>query len=887
VPIYATGSERGVHYYAMQFIEGRTLAALIGDLRRAAVVEDRGSGIEDRGSQEPSAYPTLDAGAAAQPTIPHGPRSSILDPRSSIFRTAAGLGIQAAEALEHAHQLGVIHRDVKPGNLLVDGGGRLWVTDFGLAHCQSQAGLTMTGDLVGTLRYMSPEQALGQRVVVDHRTDVYSLGVTLYELLTLQSAFPGGDRQELLRQIALEEPKPPRRLNPALPAELETIVLKAMAKEPADRYATAQELAEDLRRFLEDRPIRARRPTLLKRLRSWSRRHRPVVWSAGLSVLALMLIAFGVLAVSYGYVRAEKNEKERALDTAEKQRQLAEANLDLARRAVDEVYEEWASDLFLMPDTAPAHRKMLHKALEFYQEFAKQQGSDRRIRYGTGMAYLRIAAIQHDSGQNREAKEAIAQALRLLGELAAEEPAKLDYQVALAEAHYHQGQILNGAGQPSAAEPSFRRMAELWMNLSTAVPANPNYRAGLAQAHIALAMVTTRPGEAEAVGSAALSQAERLVAEFPDEPGYWYLLADILVRLGRRHQLAGRLPEAETAFRKILTLERTAGASPSHVGGMPSTSLFLAQVLQATGRTEEAASAYREAIARFERAVVAFRHNTSFWVEFYSAYGGLATVLETTGRADELTAVQHKALDVFADFAAEIPDDPLYHEALGRVARTMPGVVKDHGPVAGKEELYCRALEVTRQLAVRFPHQTVYAFRVAYWQSNLGDVLWEVGRTREAEEAFRKAAAGYRAFLDREPDHVMALNNLAWLLVTCPATSLQDGRQALELVRKAVALRPEEHYLSNTLGIAHYRMGDLQAAAKALEKSIALNARRPESARAESFDTFFLAMVHCKQGDQATARGDYDRAVRWMEQYRPNDLELRRFRAEAEAVLSK
>src|SRR5262249_4661674 len=148
---------------------------------------------------------------------------------------------------EHAHQLGVVHRDIKPANLLIDHSPltthhspRLWITDFGLAHCQSQAGLTMTGDLVGTLRYMSPEQALAKRVLVDHRTDVYSLGATLYELLTLEPAFNGSDRQELLRQIAFEEPKAPRRLNRAIPIELETIILKALEKNPADRYATAQ-----------------------------------------------------------------------------------------------------------------------------------------------------------------------------------------------------------------------------------------------------------------------------------------------------------------------------------------------------------------------------------------------------------------------------------------------------------------------------------------------------------------------------------------------------------------------------------------------------------------------------------------------------------------------
>src|SRR5262249_28238486 len=150
---------------------------------------------------------------------------------------------------------------IKPSNLMLDSRGKVWVTDFGLAHVQSEKTLTMTGDLVGTLRYMSPEQALAKRVVIDHRTDIYSLGVTLYELLTLAPAFAGNDRQELLRQIAFEEPKPPRRINKSIPAELETIVLKAMEKNPADRYATGAEMAEDLRRFEAGEPIRARPAT--------------------------------------------------------------------------------------------------------------------------------------------------------------------------------------------------------------------------------------------------------------------------------------------------------------------------------------------------------------------------------------------------------------------------------------------------------------------------------------------------------------------------------------------------------------------------------------------------------------------------------------------------
>ena len=223
--------------------------------------------------------------AADTPTLRNATGSATPSPSSrtrEYFRTAAALGIQAAEALDHAHKFGIVHRDIKPANLLLDVQGNLWITDFGLARLQDDAGLTITGDLLGTLRYMSPEQALAKRGYLDHRTDIYSLGATLYELVTLRPAIDGQDRQEVLRKIAEDEPTPPRRLNPAIPRELETILLKAMNKEPESRYATAQELADDLRRFLEDKPIRAKRPTVPSGWRS-GRDGTGRSWRRGLS----------------------------------------------------------------------------------------------------------------------------------------------------------------------------------------------------------------------------------------------------------------------------------------------------------------------------------------------------------------------------------------------------------------------------------------------------------------------------------------------------------------------------------------------------------------------------------------------------------------------------
>jgi eukaryotic-like serine/threonine-protein kinase len=282
----------------------------------------------------------LSQSSAVRETKPIAALSSVRSAKDGMyFRTVAQLGIQAAEALDYAHQQGIVHRDIKPANLLVDATARLWVTDFGLAQVQSDTRLTMTGDLVGTLRYMSPEQALAKRVVVDHRTDVYSLGATLYELLTLEPAFAGTDRQELLRQIAFEEPRLPRRRNKAIPAELEIIMLKALEKNPAERYATAQELADDLRHFLEDKPIRARSAGLARRLRKWGRRHPAWVAAAAAALMATVAVTSGGI----GWVANDRVTRQQATAKAvaaaweesqswQEQRRLPEA-LSAARRA--------------------------------------------------------------------------------------------------------------------------------------------------------------------------------------------------------------------------------------------------------------------------------------------------------------------------------------------------------------------------------------------------------------------------------------------------------------------------------------------------------------------------------------------------------------------------
>jgi serine/threonine protein kinase len=223
----------------------------------------------------------------------------------------------------------------------------------------------MTGDVVGTLRYMSPEQALAKRVLIDHRTDIYSLGVTLYEVATGVSAFTGENREEVLRKIAVEEPVAPTKIDASFPADLETIILKAASKAPQDRYASAQELADDLRRFLDHKPIAARPPTLVDRTRKWTRRHQAVVWSA----CAVLVLAVVSLAVSTFFIS-------RSLNAEQQQRSRAEAHLQMAKEAVDDWYvkfaDEWLDD---QDGLSQEQIEFLQKAAEFYERILGDEGA--------------------------------------------------------------------------------------------------------------------------------------------------------------------------------------------------------------------------------------------------------------------------------------------------------------------------------------------------------------------------------------------------------------------------------------------------------------------------------------------------------------------------------
>jgi serine/threonine protein kinase len=284
VPVYATGEQDGTHFYAMELIDGPSLDHAIRQLRHPS------DGDEATPPALSATGPYVEGGPGASSAL----SSSSLSSDGHYFDTVARLVAEVADALDYAHRQGVVHRDIKPSNLLLSPDGRLSVNDFGLARVLEEPGMTTTGEFVGTPMYMSPEQITAGRAPLDHRTDVYSLGATFYELLTLRPPFAAERRDQVIAQIIHKEPAPPRKLNRKVPVDLETICLKAMDKDPDRRYQTGKEMADDLRRYVNRFAVLAKRAGPLTKAGKWVRRHPGT--AALLACLFVTVVAAGFFA---------------------------------------------------------------------------------------------------------------------------------------------------------------------------------------------------------------------------------------------------------------------------------------------------------------------------------------------------------------------------------------------------------------------------------------------------------------------------------------------------------------------------------------------------------------------------------------------------------------
>jgi serine/threonine protein kinase len=424
VPVFAVGEENGTYYYVMQYIEGCSLGAVLAELRQARRKEAAPAAPPEPGVRS-SDHNRLSAGVArslsegrfrapaeanhpepgspSQPTehdFPDGPPSrlpseavgqaaevsplpqtdtqtsrgtssgsSLTDPHRPYAQSVAHIGVQVAEALEYAAGQGVLHRDVKPSNLLLDVWGTVWLTDFGLAKATGTPDLTGTGDLLGTLRYMAPERFHGR---ADVRSDVYSLGLTLYEMLALRPPFDASGQGELMRQITATEPPRLDRLVPGLPHDLVTVAHKAMAKDPADRYQTPATLADDLRRFLDDRPILARRLGLPERAWRWCRRN-PALAGALIGVAAALVVG---TVVSLAYRLEAASARTAAATARAEQAEEAERS---AREALEKVEDTLAENL--MRPVGYAEGVLSLAELGAFRDLARSPSERVRVRF--------------------------------------------------------------------------------------------------------------------------------------------------------------------------------------------------------------------------------------------------------------------------------------------------------------------------------------------------------------------------------------------------------------------------------------------------------------------------------------------------------------------------
>jgi tetratricopeptide (TPR) repeat protein len=661
---------------------------------------------------------------------------------------------------------------------------------------------------------MSPEQALARPVGIDHRTDIYSLGATLYELLTLEPAYAGRDRQEVLRRIAFEEPRPPRRLNPAIPVDLETIVLKAMAKGPTGRYTMAQELADDLDRYLNDQVIRASRPTLRQRISRWARRHQPLVWSSGISAMLLLLMAVTALSVSNVLIRREKTEKDRALEaarssaaTAQAQEQLAEQRLAKACEAVDLLLTRVAQERLLdKPQMESLRRVLLEDAARFYQVFVDQEGTNRSVRHQAGRAYRALASLQGQLSEIEQDRTSTQRAIRLFEQLRAEDPTDRSYRFELSMTYWQLGDVSRSQGRAGEAAKAYRDAIALATELVAEVPTESAYHLHLASSLCELGSTLSASRDfrqAEQACRQALATLENLPAGSEPSSGRRKALAFGHYQLGVILGKTGRYREAEKHQRLALDLARSLLAVPEP--GMGDSHMVmgiltaLGDVLQSTGRLSEARDAFREALALAEKLALDFPRFPSLHWSFDYTLTQLNRLLEAASTPREVEEFYHRNIPALERLVAELPHIPAYRIHLAKLylsrARSFHWTRKEaedscrralalaEGLAAQFTELptcrdllvdcrlqlalilvkrnrpeeaerFCRpTLPLVERLAAEFPADVWIKEQLATAHGIWGQVLKESHRPREAEAAFRKAVASAEKRASEHPEN--------------------------------------------------------------------------------------------------------------------------------------
>jgi serine/threonine protein kinase len=565
VPVYGVGLDQGTHFFSMQLIDGPSLTQVIETFKAEFSCRSKnGSNALHR-----------DKNSAHDLVRPLPPNSGILSALvRARCRETAKLGLQAADALDHAHRLGVIHRDIKPSNLLVDSRGKLWVADFGLARLPDEDHvLTQTGDLVGTLRYMSPEQVLAERGGVGYATDVYSLGITLYELITLRPAFVAKNRHELVRSILDDDPPPPRKVDRSIPRDLETIILKAIEKEPSARYASAADMAKDLRHFLADQPVLARRPSLVDRSSKWARRHRTV------ALITLCSLIVTLTATTLILWQA-KRRTDKALVGKRQGIEYSLAALDQITRPLVSAGREGAGNRL-------ETERILRWALSYYDRIPQIVIDDDMVTEALAKAH-RQAGFCRLKMARLEGRNNYRQAIDVYERLVARNPGYIWLRTGLIETLQEYASLLSGASDKPVVEALIGRALDVAETLVGNEEANKHcFTMGLVGPFNSLAWeLVRRPNVPQTSGLRAIRLTRQATAWEPEQSACWRTLGVAHYRLGEWADAASALTKSNELVQSLDSVS----------------AFFLAAIAQRRGHPQEAREMFNEAVSLVERS---------------------------------------------------------------------------------------------------------------------------------------------------------------------------------------------------------------------------------------------------------------------------------------------
>jgi serine/threonine protein kinase len=707
VPVYAVGEEHGIHYYVMQLVEGQSLTSLLDGLRmrgRASadntsakhrdytLVQSRGRVSSTRGSESRRSS----AACVDTPTNTMPMRAA---ETADHIRVVARLALQAAEALHAAHEYGVVHRDVKPSKLLLDDQGKLWVTDFGLARCREDQGLTQTGDVLGTMRYMSPEQALGRGALIDQRTDVYSLGITMYELATLHHPADEVSDIQIYFNRDRQGPKPLRHWNRHIPRDLQTIVLKCVAEFPHERYNSAKELADDLRRFLEGRPIEASPPSLLERASKWARRRRGVVYATAAVLLVAVVGAITAMTMI---------AREKAADQA-----LALTQARESVRSMSEVLNlfttDYAEQLKAIPGAEGVRLRMLEDGLDRYRKFESQAVNDPLLAGELALAYSSSGSLNEKIGDKKQARASYEKAKAVWVERLAREPGNFEYSRHLALCNNNLGLLMADGGNTAEGLALLTQARESQIALLADEPESKELSTNLATTHGNLGLVLRKTG--------ANSEA----------------LKEFTAAINIQEWLA-KLPEASENVLRSLASCYNSFAS-----------------LQDDAHATAAADAYQKAIdiqLKLVKADSINRTHQSELARTYNNLGYLSSRLKDWAKAE---VCYGNAIRLQEELVKALPLFPAYRRDLAISYNNIGMVQSRAARLAAAESSFQKAAQLQDMLLVAQPNEAETRSNQGSVWNNLASLLDRQQKLADAEQAYRSAIANQRRALEAVP----------------------------------------------------------------------------------------------------------------------------------------